>query len=541
MGSVLSFSEILVFHSSSYKTFISYQIVCCFGGDHSLANWFLMEVLSDNLPGDVCCDRQVLWQTSDVCCDRQVLCAVTDKCCMLWQTSDVCCDRQMMCIMTDKQCVLGQTSDVHCTRQVMCVVTEVPTGRREDGWHRDDKQPSSQAVLPPHGDRAEWRRSGGRSSRASQMDDVSDCVWLREWGFGWVDEVCGGAWVRGWAFFGWMAGFWGWVGRLNGFRVQVNKLMGGWLNCGWLVGWGNGFWVGEWLFQVWFGRASGFWLSGFRVWVHELVMCVCELVRYVSCGWIGSLSVKNRMNEFNEWTSKWMSLYRLLFVEFLQLGTVSLIPNLWLLIGNPDTWTLTKFTHTHKPSNTNTHRQNEKHRYPAESFEEGENTLSNCKTGVSLPSGLMKSVEPCLGFANRFVWAANNVAERQVLVDAGVVRHVRTPPTSCTGEPLTVKLWALLSAGTIAGKSGQCLFGSGRKTPAYCISEGQRWQTVGGTWFWHLGKGVTPSTDSTMSTCRRWRTESVVRQWPHLPSCFLHLHYSLLEFYFVNTGRKVSE
>lgn len=42
-----------------------------------------------------------------------------------------------------------------------------------------------------------------------------------------MDEVCGGAWVRGWAFFGWMAGFWGWVGRLNGFRVQVNKLMGG--------------------------------------------------------------------------------------------------------------------------------------------------------------------------------------------------------------------------------------------------------------------------------------------------------------------------
>ena len=67
----------------------------------------------------------------------------------------MCCDRRMMCIVTDKQCVLGQTSDVHCTRQVMCVVTEVPTGRREDGWHRDDKQPSSQAVLPPHGDGAE--------------------------------------------------------------------------------------------------------------------------------------------------------------------------------------------------------------------------------------------------------------------------------------------------------------------------------------------------------------------------------------------------
>ena len=42
-----------------------------------------------------------------------------------------------------------------------------------------------------------------------------------------MDEVCGGAWVRDWALCGWMARFWGWVGRLNAFRVQVNELMGG--------------------------------------------------------------------------------------------------------------------------------------------------------------------------------------------------------------------------------------------------------------------------------------------------------------------------
>lgn len=66
---------------------------------------------------------------------------------------------------------------------------------------------------------------------------------------------------------------------------------------------------------------------------------------------------------------------------------------------NPDkihthTHTLTSpvtLTHTDKKKSTDTRQK------------EGENTLSNCKVGVSLPPGLLKNVEPCLGFANRFV------------------------------------------------------------------------------------------------------------------------------------------